>query len=262
MLTKRKVEKALIAATAAFLFLVCSGESNARACSELVFNHGIVLGGPVTSFFFWPPTRSDASALVYGWAGILNDRHFYDRVNEYGVTGGTPGIVVPTVPGYSYPTGPLDETTIQAALYYALVNANHVPGNNEVFLIFLPNGTYAKTDGTTQGAHHWYFSSWFPDGNTHAFIYGVIEYMSNANKTNYFVSHELYELFTDPFWNLDSNGKFYGYGVWDESTDRWSRGNAREIADMCQNGLGGTPSWSGYGTTMSQVWSQNLCTCH
>jgi hypothetical protein len=264
MLPSKKLQKALIAATASLVFFVCSGESNARAaCSEALNNYGYVFGNTITSVFFWGPQRSDAGALARGWSGVVNDPGFYSRVNEYGVQGGSYGTFVPTVAGY--PTGALAENTIQQGVYYALQNAyfNYIPHVTEVFLVFLPNGTYATVDANNnQAAHHWYFSARFPDGNTYNVVYAVIEYMANLDQTNYFISHELYESYTDPYWTIDGNNNFFGFGVWDGSTSMWSRGNAREIGDMCQNGLGGTPSWSGYGTTMSQVWSQNLCGCH
>ncbi len=67
-------------------------------------------------------------------------------------------------------------------------------------------------------------------------VYSVIEH-NDLQSTNYAVSHELYETYTDPIAVKGSDGAWYGFGWWDESVDAFTlNSGAAEIADMCVNG--------------------------
>jgi hypothetical protein len=237
-------------------------QSSARAsCGEAVNAHaGWIVPNPITSFFFWPPVRSDAAAYVYQWAGLLNNATFYSRVTEYGVHAGVSGDLVSIA---SASTGALDESTIQLTLYLALAGANRVPRTGEVFVILLPHGTTSNwnTSGGGFGPHAW-VNATFPDGNVYPLVYSVIEYYSDAVSTDVAISHELFETYTDPIWGNDSSGHAIGFGWWDDSIDSWSVYNKQELADMCENHYHSERTWTLSGATLTQLWSQTLCTCH
>ena len=54
MLPKQWLKKAFVVVAASLLFFVCIDESDARACSEAVYNHlGLTMVSPVTTTLFF-----------------------------------------------------------------------------------------------------------------------------------------------------------------------------------------------------------------
>lgn len=256
----------------AFLASLCAiAPSSAHACPEAVTGHsGWIIDKPVTTFFFMPPILSEWITLLQDIQAELDHSEFYDHVSEYGVRRGSYGGLI-TVP--SGPTGTLSDDTIQFVLLLALANSNHTPGPGENFVIILPKGSHAALDmdqgKLTGGGYHNWFNYTF-SGVQIPVIYSVIE-PDNVASMVYAISHELYEVFTDPIVvGNETQGNFYGFGWWATApvgTSAYIRTNQREIADMCMNAAPNPflfrPTWtSQQGNFLAQVWSEQSCACH
>jgi hypothetical protein len=272
MLTQRAVKRTLAILALGSAFAV-GQETIARAsCVEPVNGHqGWIISNPITSPMFWPTPRSDAVNYVLHWASLVSNSAFYGHVTEYGVHPGTVGqlLVLSNQYAVSGNVG-LDESTIQWGLIIALTSANRIPQNGENFVVFLPPGVTSNYDTSSRFAGHHGWLNWtFSDHNQHAIIYSVVEYFSDFASTDYVMSHELFETYTDPITGTDSNGNFVGLGWYDDATDLWASGGEREIADMCVNLALETkqsvpPYWTMNGSTspLAQVWSEQMCNCH
>ncbi len=241
--------------------------SSAEACPQNVNGHlGWVIFNPVTSFAWWPPGRSDALRIAASWSYLLVLPQIYQRLAPYGVRQGSPGAEL-TLPS-NLPTNntAISEDAIVDGIFQGLVNAHRVPEDGEVFVVMMPPNARAAEDRMTTeytaDGHHYWQNRMFPDGSTHPIVYAVVEYNSDFQETNFLLSHELFETYTDPFSVPSANGNV-GLGWYDDDSDMWTaNGTNPEIADMCLNKYPRQYRyWTLKNIVLSQVWLPQYCDC-
>lgn len=217
-------------------------------CTHNVTNQGgRVVAAPKIHRVFWgnywtqaahtaEATRNDTT-----WTKLANSPSFFSRMSEYGIGTGSSGNRLDITTGA---TGNVTEATFRSSLQTAIVNSGYVPGNNDVFVIFLPSGTASQFDiDNSAGGHHDHFSATI-GGASRDIVYAIIDYYATADMTNIVTSHEIAEAVTDP------DPEAAPISAW------WEISTQAEISDICQ----GT-NRSIAGTLVETTWSQVACRC-
>ena len=198
-----------------------------------------------------------------------DDKNFWGRLSEYGVTGGSYlgaidlgffGILNLPVGGLgrgleetlSAEFAILTEQDIQAFLASYFNISGKTPSQSTIYLVMLPDGVQDEydlnQDGTRRlGGHHQLFFY-----KSKPVWYGVIEYHPDKTTTLSFITHEAYEAATDP--DLCT-------GYWDPPFPGFKcvpgdGGGETEIGDPCNlmvEIIDGYP--------VQEVFSQKICGC-
>jgi len=188
------------------------------------------------STYFWDRHRTERDFYKAALSAFGNDPAFWNRLSEYGVTGGS---YVGTIDltRFGGPSASLSEQDITDALTFRFNNLTTPPDQDTIYAIMLPDGLSSAYDTMNSFiGHHQVYQY-----NGKPVYYAVVEYSSNTTQTLSVITHEIYEAATDP----------------DGSTGyRDASGGEDEVGDFCNLQtmmIGMYP--------VQKVWSQKDCGC-
>lgn len=218
----------------------------ATTCPNNVVNHGgtSIAHGRI-DVVYWGSAVNLHHQLNY-LAGIAQNRAFYNRLHEYGVSTGTFGQFFDFPQGASSPF--LLDTTIVAGIKQAI--GSFVPTSSDIIVVMLPSDASAGLDfGGNFLGHHASFTL-----NGAQIPYATVEWVNGDSQLQQIIaSHEIVEALTDPDATVTCNNSncsgSVGHGWWDAASG--------EVGDLCQ----GLPSRQIAGLTTTQIWSQASCAC-
>ncbi len=189
------------------------------------------------STYFWDRHLTERHYYRDALHTVGNDAAFWNRLSEYGVTGGSVAGTL-DLTRFGGPSVSVSEQAIRDALTYRFNVSNITPDQNTIYVVMLPNGITSAYD-TSNGfiGHHQTYTY-----NGQNVWYAVVEYSTDTRTTLNVITHEVYEAATDP----------------DVSTGYWdpANGGETEIGDLCNLQ---TEIIDGY--PVQQVWSQKGCKC-
>lgn len=189
------------------------------------------------STYFWDRHLTERHYYRDALQAVGNDAAFWNRLSEYGVTGGSVAGTL-DLTRFGGPSASVSEQAIRDALTYRFNVSNITPDQSTIYVVMLPNGITSAYD-TSNGfiGHHQTYTY-----NGQNVWYAVVEYSTDTRTTLNVITHEVYEAATDP----------------DVSTGYWdpANGGETEIGDLCNLQ---TEIIDGY--PVQQVWSQKGCKC-
>jgi hypothetical protein len=212
---------------------------------------------PVINLIYWGTYWPNGKEFDSFWQQMANTPAFWNRLAEYGVAPGSWGTsgIFPT----SW-TGSITEAQFQDAVTYLfggvppngtnLVNSSF---SRDIYVIFLPSGTYAQVDGNgcSRGGVCGHHGSYVSGGITQPFA--VVDGGATASTWQFaekVASHEIIEATTDP----DAVGASAGNG-WLFFGEQGSG----EIADPCAGS--NIPEINIAGLPVQRFWSGLACRC-
>ncbi len=198
---------------------------------------GPVLTHPTVIFSYWGgywgTHLAETDGISTRWQTLLNSPgHVLDRLQEYGVTGGTADPRI-AMPAYE-PVNGLDEVSVQFELEGEIAaGLLPAPVTGTLYIIMLPPSV------TTWFATQMHFNGYHTFGLYHGapYTYAVINYQADTTYSDVVVSHEIYEAATDPF--------FTTWGAF-----------SQEVGDMCEGKYVTID-----GDVVQQVWSVAWSSC-
>jgi hypothetical protein len=195
-----------------------------------------------SSGFFWRANAPRERYITMACDKVMNDPAFWNRLREYGVTGGS-FIDSKALTKYGGTSTSVSESDIQTLLD-AWFKANNLPVDEQtIYTVMLPGGITSQYD-TSNGyiGHHQTYRSTTRAGAD--VVYAVVEYDPDVRRMMSVITHEVYEAATNP----DLKTGYYDH----------DKGGETEIGDMCNlqllpGGMDGYP--------IHTVWSQDQCGC-
>jgi hypothetical protein len=185
------------------------------------------------------------------WTDILTRGTVLQRLDEYGIHGGSLEIVVHNndTSANIGPDTDIDEAglpELSDSVFPAQLNLEisldllPYPNDNSLYVVMLPPGvtTQHLVNDNAAAYHNW------ASYGSQRYAYAVIGYQGANQADDAVLSHEIYEAATDP----DVKTGFID----------WTTGD--EIADLCEDHRGQSNVVIG-GVTVQKVWSQAACTC-
>jgi hypothetical protein len=181
------------------------------------------------STYFWDQHKTERDYYKAALNAFANDAAFWNRLNEYGVTGGSYGGHI-DLTRFGGASPALSEQNIRDALTFRFDNLSSGADSNAIYVVMLPNGITSDYD-TSNGfiGHHQTYS--YRGQNI---WYSVVEYSTDTRQTLSVITHEVYEAATDP----DVSTGYFDH----------AQGGETEVGDLCN---GQTMLVDGY--TVQQV---------
>ena len=151
------------------------------------------------STYFWDRHLTERHYYRDAMTAVANDPAFWNRLGEYGITGGSFGGQI-DLTRFGGPSASVSEQAIRDTLTFRFNVSQITPDGSAIYVVMLPNGITSAYD-TSSGfiGHHQTYQY-----NGRNVWYAVAEYSTDTRQTLSVITHEVYEAATDPICRPDT----------------------------------------------------------